>query len=285
MPNYKFETNNHKKEKIIILVIIFVSFILIAVLGYLAYLNINNRPLIEYPSYSLSSTVWTSNDIVITITNDIDKISGYSFDGGVSFQESNSYLVTDNSTVMVMVKDINGRTSNSIPVVVNTIDKEPPVINFINNSIIKLGQNFSPRNGVQVYDDGSGLNGTYTSVPDKIDTNTIGEYIIKYTATDKVGNYIEKERKVIVTDKTGTIYYRYRDAIVESYECEQYSCGCISSDALDGTCQADYSLVEQNKCCKTCYKMCKRTTWGEWSNWSSTKVSPSATREVETKIE
>ena len=285
MPNYNFETNNHKKEKIIILVIIFISFILIAVLGYLAYLNINNRPLIEYPSYSLSSTVWTSNDIVITITNDIDKISGYSFDGGVSFQESNSYLVTDNSTVMVMVKDINGRTSNSIPVVVNTIDKEPPVINFINNSIVRFGQNFSPRNGVQVYDDGSGLNWNYTSVPDKIDTNTVGEYIIKYTATDKVGNYIEKERKVIVTDKTGTIYYRYRDAIVESYECEQYSCGCISSDALDGTCQADYSLVEQNKCCKTCYKMCKRTTWGEWSNWSSTKVSPSATREVETKIE
>lgn len=261
--------------------------IIIGLLSYFLYLYIKNRPLIEYPKYTLSTTDWTSSNVVITVLDDNQKISAYSFDGGKNYQNTNTYEAIDNGEFYIMVKDINGRTSKMLPISISRIDKEGPIINFENNTTIQVGSNFSLRNGVVVYDNGSGLNSNYITVPDKIDTNNPGEYVIKYTAFDKAGNYTEKERRIVVTDIKGTTYYRYRDAKVETYQCDEYACNCVVTETakLNQSCPSGYKFNDPDKCCQTCYKSCKKTVWGEWSSWSDKKVEPNSLREVETKVE
>lgn len=287
MNNSNLKRKSHKKEKIIVILVMIFSVIMIGICGYLLHLDIKNRPLVDYPIYSISTTEWTNSNVAITVNNEERKISSFSFDGGKNFQDSNIYEVTSNGEFNIVVKDINGRNSNMIPISIRTIDKEPPIINFENNTTVQLGSNFSLRNGVQAYDSGSGLSSNYITVPDRIDTTIPGEYIIKYTAFDKVGNYTEKERKITVTDIKGTTYYRYREATIESYQCEPYPCNCVVTDTakVNHTCPSGYTFNEPDKCCQTCYKTCKRTVWGEWSEWSTTKLTPTSTREVETKVE
>lgn len=287
MNNSSFQKKNHKRGKNIVILLMVFSFVMIGVLGYFLYLDIKNRPLIDYPKYTLSTTTWTSSNVIITVLNDEGKISSYSFDGGKNYQDINTYEITENGNFYIVVKDINGKTSKMVPVTINIIDKEAPVISFENSTTIQLGSTFSLRNGVIVYDNGSGLNSNYVTVPDKLNTNTPGEYLVKYTAFDKVGNYTEKERKIIITDVKGTTYYRYRDATIESYQCDSYACNCVISESakLNQSCPSGYTFNEPDKCCQTCYKTCKKTNWGEWSEWTTKKVEPNGTREVETKVE
>lgn len=286
--NYSsFQRKNHKIEKIIVILVMIISIIMIGVLSYFLYLDIQSRPLVDYPKYTLSTTEWTSGNIVITILNDEGNIGSYSFDGGNTYQEINTYEVVDNGEIYIMVKDINGRSSKMVPISINKIDKEAPIINFENNTTIQVGSNFSLRNGVTVYDSGSGLNNNYVVTPDKIDTSIPGEYTVQYTAFDKVGNYTEKTRKIIITNIKGTTYYRYRDATIETYQCDGYSCNCVITESakITNNCPTGYTFNEPDKCCQTCYKTCRKTNWGEWSEWSTEKVTPNATREVETKVE
>ena len=260
---------------------------MIGVLGCLWYLEIKNRPLVEYPRYTLSTTNWTSNNVIVTIDSENNQIKSYSFDGGKTYQTENTLEVTMNSDISLMVKDIHDRESKMIPISIKNIDKEGPTITFEAVTTIQMGTNFSLRNGVQVYDEESGLNSNYVVVPDTIDTSKVGEYTIKYTAFDKVGNYTEKERKIIVSDIQGRTYYRYRDATVENYQCDPYMCSCVTTESakLTQTCPSGYTFNEPDKCCQTCYRTCQKMNWGEWSKWSQEKVTATPTREVETKIE
>lgn len=285
--NTSFQRKSHKKEKMILYIIIAFSVIMIIVFGVLIYFDIKNRPLVEYPKYTLSTNEWTSGNVVITVNSEDGKISSYSFDGGNNYQDSNSYEVLTNGEFFIMVKDNNGKISKSVPVSIRNIDKDIPIITFEATTNVQLGSNFSLRTGVNAYDEGSGLNSNYVVTPESINTSIPGEYIIRYTAFDKVGNYTEKERKIIISDVQGTTYYRYRDATIESYQCEPYMCNCVvTSAALNNkTCPSGYTFNEPDKCCQTCYKTCKRTNWGEWSEWSNKKVTATATREVETKVE
>lgn len=286
--NYStFQRKNHKREKNIIYGVIAFSVVMIIVFIVLICLDFRNRPLVEYPRYTLSTTDWTSGNVTITVQTEEGKISAYSFDGGKNYQESNSYEVLTNGEFQLIVKDINGKLSKVIPISIRNIDKDVPIITFEATTNVQLGSNFSLRSAVNAYDEGSGLNSNYVVTPETIDTSVPGEYIVHYTAFDKVGNYIEKERKIIVSDIQGRTYYRYRDATIESYQCEPYMCNCVVSDSakLNKTCPSGYTFNEPDKCCQTCYKTCKRTNWSEWSEWSQKKVTATATREVETKIE
>lgn len=287
MLDSSFKRNEHKKEKIITIIVLIISIIMIVVFSYLLYLNIKSRPLVDYPNYVLSSNDWTSGNVIITVSNDNNKIGSYSFDGGKTYQEFNTYEVSENSEIYLIVKDINGRSSNMVPISINRIDKEPPIINFEANTTIQVGSIFSLKNGVTVFDEGSGLSNNYVVTPDVIDTNIPGEYVVKYTAFDKVGNYVEKTRNIVVTDVVGTTYYRYRDGKIVYNKCEPYLCNCVVSDAakLNGSCPSGYTFDDNDKCCQTCYKTCKDVEWGEWSEWTTKKVTPNAIREVETKIE
>ncbi len=283
----QFERKNHKTEKNILIGMIVFSIMMIGILGYFEYLELKNRPLIDYPRYTISTMDWTSENVRISIQDEDGKISSYSFDGGKNYQESNTYEVLTNGEFLIRVKDIHGKESQVVSISIHNIDKDSPIITFETVTTVQIGSNFSLRNGVTAYDELSGLNSSYVVVPNNIDTSIPGEYIVTYTAFDKVGNYTEKQRKIIVMDIQGKTYYRYRDATIENYQCEPYVCNCVVSNQaeLSKTCPSGYTFNEPNKCCQTCYKTCKRTIWGEWSEWSQNKVTASSTREVETKVE
>ena len=282
-----YELRNHKQGKMICLIVIAASFLFAILFGFLYYKELKKRPLIKYPTYTLSETSWTSKDVVITITNPSEKISEYSFDGGVNFQESNEYVVPENGNFSLAVKDINGRLSKVVPIAIRNIDKNNPIINMENPTTVQLGTAFNLKTGVIVTDDESGLNTEYSVTPKEIDTSQEGSFIVTYTAFDKVGNYSEKQRTIIVKDVVGKTYYRYRTAKVENFQCEPYMCNCVVTNAAseNKSCPTGYSYQEPDKCCQTCYKMCTKTTWGDWSEWGQTKVNPSTTVEVETKVE
>lgn len=284
--NQKFKTRDNNLKIVICSVVIFISICLIVLFSFLYSNYKKNLPLIVYPKYTLSQKDWTNDDVLITITEE-DKISEYSFDGGKTFQKFNTYEVTNNQVIYVMVKDIKGKLSKITLINIKNIDKDPPELIFEATTTVQKGSNFSLKNGVQAHDSGSGLSNNFISVPETINTNIAGEYFVTYTAIDKTGNYIEKVRKIIVNDVVGTTYYRYRDANIEYNNCEPYNCNCVESTSFVATktCPSGYTFEEPNKCCQTCYKVCQNMIWGEWTDWSRNKVSATATREVETKVE
>ncbi len=282
-----YERKDHRLAKIILLSIIGISFLLICILIFLYIQSNNRKPLIKYPLYEVSTKDWTSGNVIINITNDSSKISAYSFDGGKNFQEQPSYEVLENGVFLLTIKDTNGRLSNTISVPIRNIDKEAPQINFENPTTVQLNTNFSVRSGVVITENGSGLSNNYVVTPDTIDTTHEGTYELTYTAFDKVGNYTEKKRTIVVKDIVGRTYYRSRSISTENYQCEPYACNCVVTETakVNKTCPSGFNFNEPDKCCQTCYKTCKRTNYGEWSEWSQEKVIPSSVLEVETKVE
>lgn len=284
-----YERRNHRLGKIISLSVMGISFVLIITFGVLLYLDNQKLPLIKYPLYELSTKDWTSGNVTIHITNDDKntnpKIEAYSFDGGKNFQDSSSYEVLENGVFQMVVRDINGRLSKMVSVAIRNIDKDAPQINFENPTTVQLNSNFSVRTGVVVTEDGSGLANSYVATPSTINTKVEGSYDVTYTAVDKVGNYTEKTRTIIVKDIVGRTYYRSRSIAQENYQCEPYECNCFAPANNATTCPTGYSLNGESKCCQTCYKTCKKTVYGEWSEWQQKKIEPKGNIEVETKVE
>lgn len=282
-----YERKNHRKGKLIALGVMVFSLLMIALFSYLYYADVKSRPLITYPLYRLSTSDWTSSNVTIEVTTDQNKVSAYSFDGGKNYQQSNKYEVPENGVFQLVLKDKNGRLSKQVIINIHNIDKEAPQINFENQTTVQLNSNFSLRSGVVINETGSGLSNNYVVTPDTIDTTKEGTYTVTYTAYDKVGNYTEKQRTIIVSDIVGRTYYRYRTSTTESYQCEPYSCNCVEGAKIleTKTCGTGYKFEEPNKCCRTCYKTCKKTIWSNWSEWSQNKVTPNTTTEVETRVE
>lgn len=282
-----YEMRSHKLGKIIALSVSGLSFLLIIVFIVLFNVANSKKPLIKYPTYTLSETAWTDKNVTISITNDQSKIKAYSFDGGQNFQDSSNYEVIENGVFIVVVKDINDRLSNKITVPIRNIDKDAPQINFENPTTVQMGTIFNPRTGVIVTEDGSGLDNNYVATPSSIDTSHEGTYDVVYTAVDKVGNYTEKVRSIVVKDIVGRTYYRSRTISTENYQCEPYECNCFnpSSNNESTSCPTGFSINKENQCCQTCYKSCKKTNYGEWSEWTQDILKPTATLEVETKVE
>lgn len=77
-------------------------------------------------------TTWTQGPVLIGVSAQ-DGESGlhsaaYSFDGGTTWQEDPAYLVTENETLLVRVRDAAGNLSKSTAVQVDSIDLKAPVI-------------------------------------------------------------------------------------------------------------------------------------------------------------
>jgi len=195
-------------------------------------------------------------------------------------------VVNNNGEVVVQVMDVKGHLSKKNIVYISNIDREAPTMIFENITTIQMGSNFSVKSGVQITDKESGLSGSYTVTPNNVNTMVEGEYILTYSAFDKAGNFIEKNRTIVVKDIVGRTYYRYRKGVLQTTECEPYLCNCVtSSTAVEtGTCPTGYSMNEGKQCCQTCYKTCKNMIWGEWSEWQQERVVADSTTEVETMI-
>lgn len=279
------KVSNKKKKQIVILVMVICILLMIG-LGISMYFYIRSLPLIKIPTVTLSTEEWTSGNVTLTVVGDEDKIQSYSFDGGNSFQQHPTFTVTENKEVIVQVMDIRGKLSKKNVVYVNNIDREVPTMIFENITYVQKGKNFSVRTGVQITDKESGLNGDYTVTPATIDTSAEGEYYLTYSAFDKAGNFIEKNRTIIIRDISGRTYYRYRTGTMQTVQCEPYLCNCVTSSSAiqSGSCPTGYTMNETSQCCQTCYKTCKNMIWGEWSEWQQEKVVANSTTEVETMI-
>lgn len=282
---HEYENRKHKLGKIICISIMVFSVLAIGLCACLYIMDIKKQPLVKYPLYELSESSWTSKNVTINIINDGSKIQAYSFDGGKNFQEQSSYEVLENGIFTLVVKDTNGRLSNPIIVSIKNIDKEAPQINFENPTTIQLNSSFSVRTGVVVTEGGSGLANGYVTTPNTIPTNQEGSYEVTYTAVDKVGNYTEKKRTIVVKDIVGRTYYRSRSIATESYQCEPYECNCFKPSDGSNNCPTGYGLNGEASCCQTCYKTCRKTVYGEWGEWQQKKIEPKADIEVETKVE
>lgn len=193
----RYEKVNHTNAKIIVLVCMFISFIAFIGFGYLYFNDINSRPLVTYPNYSVSTSNWTNQNIIVTVNNKNAKF--YSIDGGVTFQEDNKFEISENGEYSLVVKDINDRLSNTVIIRINKIDKDAPIVDFESPTRIKINSVFYPRSGVSISDgDGSGVMENYRIEPSTIDTKVPGTYQIKYTVSDQVGNITTKVRTIIV---------------------------------------------------------------------------------------
>ena len=88
-------------------------------------------------------------------------------------------------------------------------DTYAPVINILGgeNITIAVGSSYTDP-GVDAYD----IGGEFELITEgEVDASTVGNYELKYTATDDSGNITEKIRKVHVIKPTGTIYLTFDD--------------------------------------------------------------------------
>ena len=274
------------KQKQIIYIVMLVSALMLVGFCIGLYIYLDSRPLIDLPKVSFSTTDWTSDKVVVTVTDDEKKIESYSFDGGLTWQTDSSYVIVENKQISVQVEDIKGNLSRINTIQINNIDKEPPVMVFESVTIVQKGSKFTVRSGVQITDKESGLAGDYTVTPNRIDTSVEGEYHLVYSAIDKAGNSIERTRTIIVKDIVGRTYYRFRTSTVTTKQCNPYQCKCVSSTAAkqSGTCPTGYTINNEQKCCLTCYNTCREVTWTEWSQWQKERVTATSRIEVETMI-
>ena len=79
---------------------------------------------------ALSSTSWTKENVIITVTAS-DVMSGladtaYSFDGGTTWQEDNTYTASENGTFNIVVKDKADNETSWDEIVIDYIDKTIP---------------------------------------------------------------------------------------------------------------------------------------------------------------
>ncbi len=92
----------------------------------------DTKPVID--SITGNSTEWTNENVTLFVTaHDDNGIKEYSFDNGVTWIESNSYTFNSNQDVNILVKDVQGNTSDISNVRINKIDKLAPEFDIIGN--------------------------------------------------------------------------------------------------------------------------------------------------------
>ncbi len=119
--------------------------------------------------------------------------------GSVNSDVAGIYTITYSAT------DSAGNQATPVTRTITVLDTELPVITLTgsNPQIIYKGDNYSELGATAL--DNVGISGTILIDTKLVDTNTIGEYIVTYTATDTSGNRATKTRVVQVVDNTKPI--------------------------------------------------------------------------------
>ena len=115
-------------------------------------------------------------------------------EGTVDTSTAGEYIVT------YSVTDSAGNTaSKTRRVIVSASDADGPVINLNNSSVIYLtkGDSYGDA-GAKANDDVDGA--VKVTTKGTVDTQTVGQYIVTYTATDAAGNTSTATRRVIVSE-------------------------------------------------------------------------------------
>lgn len=174
-------------------------------------------------------------DKVVVQTRGIAVVS-YSFDGGINWQESNEYFANESENLVIVVKDINGKTSKPIEYKVSNVDSIPPVIKVSLPKTVLLNSKINMGEYVSVTDENSGVDGSISMTPSTLDTSVIGKKTITFSARDKAGN----EAKIDVTieivhqqdydnNSDTKVLYRYRVKNITEYDCNTHDCSYYES--------------------------------------------------------
>lgn len=146
-------------------------------------LNSNNIHIV------LSETEWTKDNVELTVKYDgmaSRHIKGYSFDGGKTWSKRNIYIVEDNQTIEIAVKDVNNKIYK-LDYEVSNIDRQGPKIEIADNIQIQVNTNVNIDNYVSVIDEGIGLRDKVRFTPE-INTRIKGKQTIQVYAIDKLAN-------------------------------------------------------------------------------------------------
>lgn len=253
----------------------------VIVIALLIFNYISNTRL-EIPKASLSTTDWTNKSVIVTVEKR-GSAEEFSFDGGKTWQTNNKLEVFENQELKLQVKNSFGDVSKEVTVVISNIDKENPEVYFVDPYYMSVGSSFDAKANVYSTDNASGI-ASYTVDVNSLDLSTPGEYNVTYYVKDLVGNEVIKTRRIIVEELGKTYQYRSRSRELVDSECEE-ECNCLL--VSDGICPSDTSVSSEDstKCCTTCMNPCQVFKYGEWSEWTTKKLIPSSSLEVEMKSE
>ena len=167
-------------------------------------------------------TNWTRDDVTLTIVPTTAGITlrEYSFDGGITWQPSDSKVYTENTdNITVYAKDNLGQTLGPVVVDITKIDKTPPTLTFLKDTeyeadgtekqvetlIVTLHESTSVLTKTIATDSQSGIseerikcyrNGEEITKTDYF--TEVGRYEVTYKVKDKVGNETVKTREILV---------------------------------------------------------------------------------------
>lgn len=156
----------------------------------------------------LSETEWTKNNIELTIKYDglaSRHIKEYSFDGGKTWSKRNIYVVENNQTVEIAVKDINNKIYK-VNYDVTNIDKEGPNIEIPEKIQIQVNTTPNLDNYIIVTDNGSGIRDEVRYTP-MVDTRRTGIQTIQVYAIDNLANKTIKSFEVEITDNAPVVTF------------------------------------------------------------------------------
>lgn len=178
-------------------------------------------------------TTWQNTDVILTIVPDYIDTYQYSFDGGITWQNTPSYTFSSNQTVNMKIKSQDGFVSDLVTENITKIDKVAPTITFESSLeyntdhttkyattlIATLGENTSITTGITTSDDFSGIASGYpkcyrnsaelvstNELTDNLGVARVGRYAITCTVQDNAGNITTENREVLVRWPTGGKY-------------------------------------------------------------------------------
>lgn len=188
-------------------------------------------------------TVWTNQDVTLTVVPAANTAFQYSFDGGTTWQISASAVFSSNQDVHVKIKDSNGIVSDEVVVNITKIDKTPPTINFsMNPLIVTLDESNTISSLITPSDSQSGIDATGLIVyrndivsgrrTDQITNTTYftypGLYAIDVEVSDVAGNKTNLNSQILVRWPTAGKY------IVRRTELDNLSGGVIGTGQATG---------------------------------------------------
>lgn len=210
---------------------------------------------------AVSSSITEDWDSNVKIVVDVEEeLSGatYSFDGGLTWQDSNEFVATKNGNFEIIVKDNNGLKSSIYEYEVSSIDNVPPVITVTLPKQVIIGSVLDLNNYVSVTDDLSGVDGDVKIEPLTLDTSSLGQKKIVFSAIDKAQNIVtietfieivsENEQKNDNNTNTEEEYitqYRYRTRKTNTYECGVHDCSYYDDNNLG---EKIVEYVDTGKC-------------------------------------
>ena len=182
-------------------------------------------------SVTIVSSGDASNDVWLAPANTTDFSTGNTNMTKASSGEATSIVApTNEDTYYIYVIDEAGNRSNPSTATV-TVDNTAPVITPTNNTdqynIVEFGGSYSEQGATA---DG---NENVTS-SGNVDTTTVGQYIITYSATDAAGNIGTTTRTVTVVDTTAPVITLSGSATVNIVKGSTYTdAGATATDNYD----------------------------------------------------